>query len=83
MVSLFVWPPFWYIHQHNNKKNDTEDSEVNGEESQELVRESDEELDAVEAFKVYHTNRKNGMSDAAREAVVSPLAWFLALPRFG
>ena len=83
MVSLFVWPPFWYIHQHNNKKNDTEDSEVNGEESQELVRESDEELDAVEAFKVCHTNCKNGMSDAAREAVVIPLAWFLALPGFG
>ena len=83
MVSVFVWPPLWYIHQHNNKKNDTKGSEVNGEESQELVREFDEELDVVEAFKVCHTNRKNGMSDAAREAVVIPLAWFLALPGFG
>ena len=83
MVLLFVWPPFSYIHQHNNKKNDTEGSEVNGEESQEPVRESDEELNAVEAFKVCHTNRKNGMSDAAREAVVSPLALFLALLGFG
>ena len=83
MVSLFVWPPFWYIHQHNNKKNDTEGSEVDGEESQEAVRESDEELNVVEAFKVCHTNRKNGMSDAAREAVVSPLALFLALLGFG
>ena len=83
MVSLFVWPPFCYIHQHNNKKNDTEGSEVNGEESQDLVRESDEELDAVKAFKVCHTNRKNGMSDAAREVVVSPLTWFLSLPGFG
>ena len=80
MVSLFVWPPFWYIHQHNNKKNGTEDSEVNGEESQELVRESDEELDAMEAFKVCHTNRKNGMSDATREAVVSLYTCFHALP---
>ena len=83
MVLLFVWPPFRYIHHHNNKKNDTEGSEVDGEESQVPVREFDEELDAVEAFKVYHTNRKNGMSDAAREAVVSPLAWFLTLPGFG
>ena len=83
MVSLFVWPPFSYIHQHNNKKNDTEGSEVNGEESQEPVRESDEELDAMEVFKVCHTNHKNGISDAAREAVVSPLAWFHALPGFG
>ena len=82
MVSLFVWPPFWYIHQHN-KKNDTEGNDVNGEEPQEPVRESDEELDVVEAFNVYHTNCKNGMSDAAREAVVSPFAWFLALLGFG
>jgi len=52
------------------------------EESQEPDKESDEELNAVEAFKVCHTNRKNGMSDAAREAVVSLLAWFLALPGF-
>ena len=63
-------------------KNDTEGSEVDGEESQEPVRKSDEELDAVEAFKVCHTNRKNGMSDAAREAVVSPLTWYLALSGF-
>ena len=83
MVSLSVWPPFWYIHQHNNKKNDIEGSKVNREEPQEPVRESDEELDAMELFKVCHTNRKNGMSDDAREAVVSPLAWFLSLPGFG
>ena len=75
MVSLFVWPPFWYIHQHHNKNNGTEASEVNGEELQ--------DIDAMEAFKVLHTSRKKGMNDATREAVVSPHTWFLALPGFG
>ena len=82
MVSLFVWPPFWYIHQHNNKNNDTEATEVNGEEPQEPVREFDEEIDVVEAFKVCHTSRKKGTSDAAREAVGSPYTWFLDLLGF-
>ena len=54
-------------------KNDTEGSEVDGEESQEPVRKSDEELDAMEAFKICHTNCTKGTSDAAREAVVIPL----------
>jgi hypothetical protein len=32
---------------------------------------SNDELDAIKAFRVCHTNRKNGMSDTAKEALVS------------
>jgi hypothetical protein len=38
-----------------------------------------EEVDAVEAFKTCHTNSKRGLSDPAREALVSPkTVWLLA-----
>jgi hypothetical protein len=36
------------------------------------VDEADKEMDVVEAFKVCHTSRKNGMSAVARDVVVSP-----------
>ena len=68
---LFVWPSFWCIHQNKNKENSLNATEFNEEEPQEQVGEADEEIDAVEAFKVCHTSRKKGMSDVAREAVVS------------
>lgn len=55
-----------YVAQLHEYNNDTEGSEVNEEEPQESVRESDEELDAEEAFKVCHTSRKKGMSDTTR-----------------
>ena len=63
MVLLFVWWPFWCIHQNKNKENSLNATEFNDEESQEQVGEADEEIDAVEAFKVCHTSRKKGMSD--------------------
>ena len=59
------------MQQHDNKNNDTEASEVNGKEPQEPVRESDEKIDVVEAFKVCHTSHKKDTSDAAREELVS------------
>jgi len=34
--------------------------------------EQNEELDLVEAFKTCHTSSKNGLSEPAREALVSP-----------
>jgi GH24 family phage-related lysozyme (muramidase) len=34
--------------------------------------EQDEELDVVEAFKTCHTSSKHGLSEPARDAVVSP-----------
>jgi len=34
--------------------------------------EHNEELDVVEAFKTCHTSSKHGLSEPAREAVVSP-----------
>ena len=55
------------IHQNRNKENSINATEFNEEEPQEQVGEADEEIDAVEAFKVCHTSRKKGMSDAARE----------------
>ena len=71
LVLLFVWPPFLCIQQNKNKENSINSTEFNEEEPQEQVGEADEEIDAVEAFKVCHTSRKKGMSDVAREAVVS------------
>ena len=50
--------------------------------TQEQVGEADEEIDAVEAFKVCHTIRKKGMSDVAREVVVSPSTCLFSLPGF-
>jgi hypothetical protein len=50
----------------------SEATEVNEEELQAQVGAADKEIDAMEAFKVCHTSRKKGMSDAAIEAVVSP-----------
>jgi hypothetical protein len=40
----------------------------NAEPNSELI----DEFDAVEAFKSCHTSSKNGLSEPAREAVVSP-----------
>ena len=60
------------LHQHKNGTNDTESTKVNEEEPQETITENDRQIDALEAFKVCHTSMKNGMSDTAREAVVSP-----------
>ena len=57
-------------------------TEFNEEEPQEQVGEADEEINAMEAFKVCHTSHKKGMDDAAREAVVSPSTCLLALPGF-
>jgi hypothetical protein len=34
--------------------------------------EQNEDLDVVEAFKTCHTSSKHGLSEAAREALVSP-----------
>jgi hypothetical protein len=44
--------------------------------------EQNEELDVVEAFKTCHTSSKNGLDEAAREAIVSLTSsiiapWFL------
>jgi hypothetical protein len=42
-----------------------------------------EELDAVEAFVTCHTSSKKGLSEEAREAVVSPdLCWKILLSVF-
>jgi hypothetical protein len=38
----------------------------------ELSLDQNEEVDAVEAFKTCHTRSKRGLSDPAREALVSP-----------
>ena len=57
-------------------------TEFNDEESQEQVGEADEEIDAVEAFKVCHTSRKKGMSDVARDVVVSPSTCLFSLSGF-
>jgi len=77
---MFVLPPFWCIHQNKNKEISLNATEFNDEEPQEKVGDADEEIDAVEAFKVCHTSRKKGMSDIAREAVVSPSTYLFALP---
>ena len=82
LVLHFVWPLLWCIHQNKNKDNSINATEFNEEEPQEQVGEVDEEIDAVEAFKVCHTSRKKGTSDAAREAVGSPYTWFLDLLGF-
>ena len=50
--------------------------------TQEQVGEADKEINAVEAFKVCYTSHKKGMSDAAREAVVSPSTCLFSLPGF-
>ena len=60
------------LHQHENRTNYTEATKVNEEEPQETITKNDRQVDATEAFKVCHTSMKNGMSDTAREAVVSP-----------
>jgi len=70
------------IHQNKNKENFINATKFNEEEPREQVGEADEEIDAVEAFKVCHTSRKKGMSDAAREAVVSPSTCLFSLPGF-
>jgi hypothetical protein len=36
-----------------------------------------DELDVVEAFKTCHTSKKNGLSEPAREAVVSSFVCFI------
>jgi len=70
------------IQQNKNKENSINATEFNEEEPQEQVGEANKEIDAVEAFKVCHTSRKKGMSDAAREAVVSPSTCLFSLPGF-
>jgi hypothetical protein len=40
--------------------------------------EQNEELDVVEAFKACHTSSKNGLDEAAREAIVSLTSLILA-----
>ena len=70
------------IQQNKNKENSINAIEFNEEEPREQVGEADEEIDVVEAFKVCHTNRNKGMSDAAREVVVSPNTCLFALSGF-
>jgi len=70
------------IQQNKNKENSINATEFNEEEPQEQVGEANKEIDAVEAFKVCHTSRKKGMSDTAREAVVSPSTYLFSLPGF-
>jgi hypothetical protein len=41
------------VHQNKNKNKDAESTEVNEDEPQHQVDEADEEMDAVEAFKVF------------------------------
>jgi len=79
---LFLLPPFWCIHQNKNKENSINATEFNEEEPQEQVGEVDKEIDVVLAFKVYHTSRKKGMSNTAREAVVSPSTCLFSLSGF-
>ena len=75
-------PLFLCIHQNKNKENSINATKISEEEPQEQVGEADKEIDAVEAFKVWHTSRKKGMSDVAREAVVSPSTCLFALSGF-
>ena len=58
--------------KEKNKKKDAELGEEVDEEHDELH----EELDAVEVFKDFHTSRKKGLSDTAREAIVSTFICF-------
>ena len=53
------------VHQLQNKaRAQAEDAEGH--------EQANEEIDAVEAFRVCHTNRNNVIADAARESLVSP-----------
>ena len=63
-------------------ENSINSTELNEEGPREQVGKANEEIDAVEAFKDCHTSRKKGMSDAAREAVVSPSTCLFALLGF-
>jgi hypothetical protein len=39
----------------------------------------DEDVNAIEVFRDFHTSSRKGLSDAARAAVVSTFFWFLEI----
>ena len=58
--------------QKDNKRNEAEQHQGLEEENGPL----DEDANAMEVFRDFHTSRKNGLSDAARAVVVSTFFCF-------